>query len=620
MRPPISGAFLLTVCLGLSISPSYAQTDIDEPADQGPAPPYLATIEGTVDLDRDGTREAADVGMPLVSGDRLHTASGRAEVLWESGTAMFVDQGSAVELASEELVQLLAGRINVDLTFQPDAPPFRIDTPAGSVWLRREGSYRVRLDARGREPEVELTVIRGGGEIRNDFGSMLVGAGERSTALASARPTMAAWSNVASLDGFDRWSDERRRTRLSTAAASTAYLPNELQTYAGTFDQYGAWRNDPAYGAVWYPYAAGWQPYSSGYWRDVRRHGWVWIGYDPWSWPTHHYGRWHFGASGWFWKPLRGWSSAWVSWAITPGFVGWTPLGWRSSWDRGPFGHPGTHGPYGLYDTRGVYTPWNRWTVVSSTHFGSVRHINRYAVAPHTFARGGSSFVVQRVPPRVPRHVAVPRGARGGSIVAGSPTRVPPTTRINRGSWGAAGPIGGVSRPPEQESPYDRAQRVASQRSWPNDIQGPGSRPRYGTSTQPLPYPPQYQAPVPGPRQAVPRTRTPQGAVQPISPGAPQRVAEPERREVPLRVAPSRSPRSEATPAPRTRRSDSAQGGSSPRREPAARPVAVPRHAAPQSAPAEAAQPRGGQNRESGARTEGSRDSRGEGRARPRHP
>ena len=33
-------------------------------------------------------------------------------------------------------------------------------------------------------------------------------------------------------------------------------------------------------------------PITDGGWWPYRRYGLVWVGSDPWDWPTHHYGRW----------------------------------------------------------------------------------------------------------------------------------------------------------------------------------------------------------------------------------------------------------------------------------------------------------------------------------------
>jgi len=50
-------------------------------------------------------------------------------------------------------------------------------------------------------------------------------------------------------------------------------------------DDYGSWREEPDYGAVWYPRSVevGWAPYSYGYWNWVGPWGWTWVDYAPWG-------------------------------------------------------------------------------------------------------------------------------------------------------------------------------------------------------------------------------------------------------------------------------------------------------------------------------------------------
>ena len=53
---------------------------------QEPLPPaYLAVVEGTATLERDGEAQPAVVNMPFVPGDRLRTAAGRVEIDFPDG-------------------------------------------------------------------------------------------------------------------------------------------------------------------------------------------------------------------------------------------------------------------------------------------------------------------------------------------------------------------------------------------------------------------------------------------------------------------------------------------------------------------------------------------------------
>ena len=118
--------------------------------------------------------------------------------------------------------------------------------------------------------------------------------------------------------------------RAVAASQSATYLPQDLQTYGSTFDQFGSWQYDQPYGYVWYPQVGpDWRPYSYGSWSPIRSYGWTWVGAEAWAWPTHHYGRWGFARNAWFWIPGRTWGAAWVSWSFADDYVSWCPLGWN---------------------------------------------------------------------------------------------------------------------------------------------------------------------------------------------------------------------------------------------------------------------------------------------------
>jgi Family of unknown function (DUF6600) len=119
--------------------------------------------------------------------------------------------------------------------------------------------------------------------------------------------------------------------RAAAPSRSSTYLPQDLQAYGSTFDQYGSWQYDQPYGYVWFPQVGpDWRPYSYGAWSPIRSYGWTWVGAEAWAWPTHHYGRWGFARNAWFWIPGRTWGAAWVSWSFADDYVSWCPLGWNS--------------------------------------------------------------------------------------------------------------------------------------------------------------------------------------------------------------------------------------------------------------------------------------------------
>ena len=457
-------SFFLFVCLIALTALTAARAHAQEPA-QPPA--YIAAVDGSAMLERDGETTPAVVNMPLLPGDRLRTAAGRVEIRFPDGTGIEVAEFSAVELLTETRVRLLAGSID-------------------------------RLDP----------------------------------------------------------------LQANVGAASTSYLPQDLQMYGSTFDQYGSWRYAPSYGYVWYPMvAAGWRPYHYGYWEPVPRYGWTWIGTDRWAWPTHHYGRWGYAGGAWFWMPARGFAGAWVSWGSAPGYVSWCPLGF----DNRPV--------FGL--SAGFGGGHSGWTVVSRTHFGSRGYYaHRYAVDPGSLRH--TTFVPHSAPAvAVPRHVgngvpggggfAVPRGdraTRSGAVasrpspvtaspaVQPAPAVIPPTVSNGRpvraGTWPSYG------RPTSNDQRDQRNQRDQQEQRQPTLEQRPAAqeRPtvyeRRGTAGYQRPSASEQRSR--GDDQRAQRASQPQPAAQPSPTSQPQPRQEAPR-AVPRQSAPQQQPAAQQQPA-----------------------------------------------------------------------
>jgi len=149
-------------------------------------------------------------------------------------------------------------------------------------------------------------------------------------------------------------------------------LPHQVRSYAYDLADHGDWYQEPDYGYVWYPrVSVGWAPYTYGHW-GYTYYGHTWISSEPWGWAPYHYGRWGFGHRGWYWIPGATWGPAWVSFAIGPTWVGWSPLGY---YNRPVFAfnsYYGGYGGYGGYHRRGG---WDRggWNVCNRDDFRSGR-------------------------------------------------------------------------------------------------------------------------------------------------------------------------------------------------------------------------------------------------------
>ncbi len=466
------------LCLGLPIR-ALAQDAVSD------SPAHISVVDGAAVLERDGRNETAPASMPLLAGDRVRTQNGRVEILYSDGSTLHLDTNSVVDFQSDEVIRLLDGRVRLNIAGPRRRVDYRIDAPSAWVQIPTPGEYRISVITSEREPEVELAVLRGSADLVNEDGRTSLGAGERAFARAGGSPSSAYIFNSAAWDAFDRWSEGRRDSRLGVSAE---YLPDVVQPYASTFNEYGYWQNVPTYGHVWYPRVRpGWRPYYYGRWNNFRPWGWTWIGSDPWAWPTHHFGRWGFNAGAWFWIPGRTWGPAWVSWAYAPDYVSWCPLGWDN------------RAVFGFNFSRGYrYNPWNAWTVVRHRGFGT-GFVNLNVVnVTHIDVRTRSSFVVRDTAPDF-RGYAVPR--------ATAPIRVAGTrsTGVNAGTAGfSRSPSPGVTQTAPAGS--DAAGTFRSRRSQSAPVNGQG-----------YPAParePRDMSSVPAPtRQAVPRTRDGVGAI-----------------------------------------------------------------------------------------------------------
>lgn len=516
----------LAVLAGLLAVPTFASAQ-----DAPDAPPaHVSVVDGGALLERDGGSETAAASMPLLAGDRIRTQGGRVEVLFGDGSTLHLDANTLVDFQSDAVVRLLDGRVRLNIAGTTRGVAYRIDAPAAWVEVRSAGEYRVAV-AGGNE--VELAVLRGAADLINEDGRTSIGAGERAFARTGSRPSSAYVYNSAAWDSFDRWSEARRDSRLGVAAE---YLPESVQPYASTFNEYGTWRNVDTYGYVWYPrVSVGWRPYYRGRWTTLRPWGWTWVGYDPWAWPTHHYGRWGFSAGAWFWIPGNTWGPAYVSWAYAPGYVSWCPLGWNNAAVL-QFGYGG----------RRYYDPWHAWTVVPHRGFGrgdvhvNVVNVNRIDV------RTRNSFAVRTAAPDY-RGYAVPRSSAPIRTAATRSTTFGDTAAFR--SYSRSAPARGAAAPASGATANDAAAAFRS-RGTNAGRQGPGY-PEPARPPQAVPRGGVAAAPDRGDTASRSRTGS-VGMTRSPSAATPPRESAPPRENVPSRSRVyEASPSSEPSPAER---------------------------------------------------------------------
>ncbi len=433
------------------------------------APAYIAALEGMVRLDRDGQTETAEEGVPLVPGDRLRTDGGHVEVAFPTGTQLYLDRYTEIELVDPLAVRVARGRLYVRVASTIDADErLIVDGPGAMVEFQDDGENRVAVG--GTEAaEVELVVLRGQASLSSESGNVLVPQGHRAIARDGAAPTTPEWHN-AGQTALEKWAADREALWQSGQYASRQYLPSELSGYAATFDRHGTWQNDETYGAVWYPASTpeDWRPYYDGRWDYTSHYGWTWIAAgDVWAYPTHHYGRWNLGSRGWHWIPSRRWGAAWVYWAIASDYVGWCPLGWNGRPVLSVFHYDRSY-PSRWRD------PYRAWTVIPRTSFGRA-HVPRVLADRGRLGRERPSFILQHrgpgiAPPRSPypspfnarlngRSGATDRTPPRGGVAATSPRSYGRygSDRDARGGYAVPRGTASEENTAGTESPYERA-------------------------------------------------------------------------------------------------------------------------------------------------------------------
>jgi len=196
---------------------------------------------------------------------------------------------------------LTEGTIEVRLRNLVEGDTYEVDTPNASIVLSRPGDYRI--SARGDDNVTLATVRSGEADIRAGGADTPLSAGQ-SIQLTGQDTVSQEITPVIMQDAFDQWC--QTRDRRENGSISARYVPREMIGYED-LDQYGVWREDPRYGAVWVPTGvpAGWAPYHYGHWAWVDPWGWTWIDDAPWGFAPFHYGRWAFAGDTWVWVPGR---------------------------------------------------------------------------------------------------------------------------------------------------------------------------------------------------------------------------------------------------------------------------------------------------------------------------
>ena len=332
----------LLISLPLSVLPGIAENPQDQDIEgDSVVPARIRTLveSATLQREREQDRVAVTANAPVFPGDRIDVGSGPLELQLPEGSLIWLDAGARIQLLAikdssddsrEGTVLILQeGTLEGEIVGEGNQEAeMRIDTPESSIYLMSRGQFRVETS----QGTTTVTSYRGVVELAGDEGSVLIRSGQQSRVESGEAPDEPWPVNTLRRDSFGEWCEERAASYISESGNEerefVEEIPRPVRHYVSELDYYGDWRYVATYGWVWRPTVlqVGWRPYYSGYWTWCPR-GWTWVSYEPWGWLPYHYGRWGCVTSaGWVWIPGAVYSGAWVSWAVTPSYVGWCPL------------------------------------------------------------------------------------------------------------------------------------------------------------------------------------------------------------------------------------------------------------------------------------------------------
>ncbi len=392
----------------------------------------LALMTGTVSIRPAGDSEwaAATPNRPLTTGDRVWTdTNSRAEIQIGS-TVLRLSSQTEVDILNLDdqtlQVSIPQGTVTTRVRRLDSGQGAELDTPNSAVEVGGAGEYRIDVSPDGTKSTIE--VWGGGVTITSAGSSFQLKDKQVATINGTDAPTYEV-TDLGAPDAWDQWVDGR--DHRTDASASAQYVSPEVGGYED-LDDYGTWRDDPTYGAVWVPTRVEptWVPYHYGHWVWTGPWGWTWVDDAPWGWAPFHYGRWAYIDDRWAWCPGRVYARPVYAPALVA-FVG------GSRWNvSGSFGAGGGVGWFPLAPEEVWYPPYH----VTNVYVRNVNYTNVTNVTNITYVTNVTNVNYRnRAVPGA--FVAVPRNAfQNGAPVYRSAVRVP-AADIARAPYVGAAPI-----------------------------------------------------------------------------------------------------------------------------------------------------------------------------------
>ena len=290
---------------------------------------------------------------PITTGDRLWTDRNARAELHVGSTALRLDDQTSLDFSEigDQTVRLTVLQGNLQVRVRDALTGQRLEVDTGNLAFVIDGPGEYRFDADQQAGTTRVAVLGGSGTAYGENGESLPLGARQQLAVSGRNLQAAAVPPIQTADAFDRWVAERNRQEDQSISAR--YVSRGVVGYQ-QLDQHGDWRNEPEYGAVWYPRSVGadWAPYRDGQWVNVAPWGWTWVDAAPWGFAPSHYGRWARFGPRWGWVPGRtqarpvyspalvgfiGGSGANVNLSIGGGRngVGWFPLAPNEEWRPG---------------------------------------------------------------------------------------------------------------------------------------------------------------------------------------------------------------------------------------------------------------------------------------------
>jgi|HubBroStandDraft_5_1064220.scaffolds.fasta_scaffold05287_3 hypothetical protein len=565
------GILLFVLAALLVPSALRAQDDYQDPPSRVAR---LSYIGGNVSFQPAGTDDwiQATWNRPVTTGDQLWSDSGARAALHIGSASIVLSENTGFSFLNLTdgiaQMQLTSGSVRIRVKRLGTDEDFEVDTPNLAFSILQPGIYTISVDPSGQTTVIEDRA--GVGQVIGAGASYNVNQGELDTFSGTDQLYAQTDSIYDSNDNdFEMWCEQRDHHEDNSI--SMRYVSDDVIGY-DDLDDNGGWRQDPQYGAVWFPHTTivGWAPYHYGHWAYIAPWGYTWVDDAPWGFAPFHYGRWANFNGTWGWIPAPPRASyggavyvrpvyapalvAWVGVGGGGGGVAWFPLGPREvfapSYPVSRNYWTNVNVSNTRVETTVVNNYYNTVVVNKTVNVTNITYVNQrvagavVATTPQAFSSGqpiAKNFVAVRpneyattqvtvlTPPTVPQREAVLGGRPAATV------RPPAAVQ-------ARAVVAKTTPPPR---PPAFAQRQAA-------IQANGGRPLSAAQVKQIPPPAHAQAQPLAQVKVAPPAKPAQMKPAPTKANAPananaNRPAEPNR---PANPPPAPAPAANNKPAP----------------------------------------------------------------------